>query len=133
MSIDQNKEIVHRAAAAIGRGDITGFMADASDDFTFTLMNAAPETQPIQGKQKFIAILTEMFGKKLVNSAVPMTVENMIAEGNYVVEQAKGTSKTLDGRDYNNTYCRVWRIENGKIKALQEYMDTELARKCLWE
>ena len=34
--------------------------------------------------------------------------------------------------DYDNVYCRVWRFRDGKIAALTEYMDTELARRRLW-
>ena len=60
--------------------------------------------------------------------SIVMTIENLIAEGDYVAEQARGKSRTEDGRDYNNIYCRVWRIVDGKIQSLHEYLDTELAR-----
>jgi ketosteroid isomerase-like protein len=63
--------------------------------------------------------------------AIAMTIENLIAEGDYVAEQARGKARTKDGKDYNNTYCRVWRITDGKIRAMQEYLDTELVRTCL--
>jgi len=63
--------------------------------------------------------------------AIAMTIENLIAQGDYVAEQARGKARTKDGKDYNNTYCRVWRITDGKIRAMQEYLDTELVRACL--
>lgn len=60
-----------------------------------------------------------------------MTVDNMIAEGEYVAEHAHGKARTKKGKDYNNTYCRVWRIVDGKVRSVVEYLDTELIRDVL--
>lgn len=129
---EQNKDIIRRAVAALGRGDLDGFLADTTDDFHITVMGTPPGGSTLSGKQSVIKILKKVFGAKIVNSAIPMTIDNFITEGEFVVEQAHGRAKTLDGRDYNNSYCRVWRVVDGKIRSLNEYMDTELARACLW-
>ena len=34
--------------------------------------------------------------------------------------------KTKTGNDYNNTYCIVYKVLDGKIKEITEYLDTEL-------
>jgi hypothetical protein len=127
---EQNKEIVRRAIAAISRGDLEGFMADAADDVTLSVMGAI--FPPIQGKQKVLKGLRNALVARLENGgAIVMTIENLIADGDYVAEQSRGKARTKDGKDYNNTYCRVWRITEGKIHAMQEYLDTELVRACL--
>jgi ketosteroid isomerase-like protein len=127
---EQNKEIVRRAIAAISRGDLEGFMADAADDVTLSVMGTM--FPPIHGKQKVLKGLRNALGARLENGgAIAMTVENLIADGDYVAEQSHGKARTKDGKDYNNTYCRVWRITDGKIRAMQEYLDTELVRACL--
>jgi uncharacterized protein len=127
---EQNKEIVRRAIAAISRGDLEGFMADAAEDVTLSVMGAV--FPPIQGKQKVLKGLRNALGAKLEGGgAIVMTIENLIADGDYVAEQSRGVARTKTGKDYNNTYCRVWRINNGKIHAMQEYLDTELVRSCL--
>jgi uncharacterized protein len=127
---EQNKEIVRRAIAAISRGDLEGFMADAADDVTLSVMGAI--LPPIQGKAKVLKGLRNALGARLENGgAIVMTIENLIADGDYVAEQSRGKARTKDGKDYNNTYCRVWRITDGKIHAMQEYLDTELVRRCL--
>jgi ketosteroid isomerase-like protein len=127
---EQNKEIVRRAIAAISRGDLEGFMADAADDVTLSVMGAI--FPPIQGKAKVLKGLRNALGARLENDgAIVMTIENLIADGDYVAEQSRGKARTKDGKDYNNTYCRVWRITDGKIHAMQEYLDTELVRQCL--
>ena len=55
----------------------------------------------------------------------------MIAEGDYVVTQARGQAKTKSGGDYNNTYCIVYRFQDGQVAAVTEYLDTELVTKAL--
>jgi uncharacterized protein len=129
---EQNKEIVRRAVAAISRGDLEGFMGDAAADVTLSVMGSA--FSPMRGKQKVLKGLRNALAARLENGgAIAMTIENLIAEGDYVAEQSRGKARTKDGKDYNNTYCRVWHITDGKIRAMQEYLDTELVRKCLLE
>jgi ketosteroid isomerase-like protein len=127
---EQNKETVRRAIAAISRGDLEGFMADAAEDVTLSVMGAV--FPPIHGKQKVLKALRNALGAKLEGGgAIVMTIENLIADGEYVAEQSRGIARTKTGKDYNNTYCRVWRISDGRIQAMQEYLDTELVRSCL--
>lgn len=130
MATEPNKEIVRRAIAALSRGDMEGFLADAADDVTLSVMGTA--FAPIQGKQKVLKALRNALVARLENGgAIAMTIENLIAEGDYVAEQARGQARTTDGKDYHNTYCRVWRITDEKVRSIQEYLDTELVRACL--
>ncbi len=50
------------------------------------------------------------------------------AEGDQVVVEFEGEGRTKDGRDYNNRYCSVFRIANGRIIHIREYLDTDLTR-----
>jgi len=62
----------------------------------------------------------------------PRTVAfNFIAEGDYVVVEARGDNVTRSGLRYDNQYCMVWRIENGKIKEIKEYCDSALVERVL--
>jgi len=126
MSTEQNKEIVRRAMAALGRGDYAGFLADADEDFAFTIAGATPFSGTIQGKQAVDEALHGLLGTKLEGGGIAMTIDNLIAEGEYVAAQAQGKARTKSGKDYNNTYCRVYRIVDGKVKSIIEYLDTEL-------
>jgi uncharacterized protein len=126
MSTEQHKAIVRRSIDALGRGDLAGFLADAADDLTFQIMWAP--FPPVHGKHKVVKMLENTIGKRIEGSAIVMTIENLIAEGECVAEQSRGKSKTTDGKAYDNVYCRMWRIVDGKVQSLQEYLDTELAQ-----
>ncbi len=97
MSAEQHKAAIRRATGALGEGDIEGFLADTTDDFEFTLGGNPPGGSTMRGKQAMIDLLKTLFGQKLERSAIAMTIENRIAEGEYVVEQARGKARTLDG------------------------------------
>ena len=57
-----------------------------------------------------------------------MTPINALAEGDQVVVEFVGECRTKDGRDYNNRYCSVFRVANGHITHIREYLDTDLTR-----
>ena len=54
------------------------------------------------------------------------TADRIIADDNYVVVECHGKVTTKTGRPYNNKYCFVFRLEDGKVKEVTEYMDTQL-------
>ena len=62
---------------------------------------------------------------------VPILAHRFIAEGDHVVVEGRGQATTKAGKAYNNTYCWVYRIADGKVQELTEYMDTELVTAAL--
>lgn len=56
---------------------------------------------------------------------------NFIAEGDIVVVEAKGDNVTKSGERYDNEYCMVWRVANGRILQIKEYCDTALVERVL--
>ena len=62
----------------------------------------------------------------------PRTVGfNFIADGDFVAVEARGDNVTKTGLRYDNQYCMVYRIENGKIKEIKEYCDFTLVERVL--
>jgi ketosteroid isomerase-like protein len=58
-------------------------------------------------------------------------IDNVVAEGDYVVVQGHVTGRiTQSGQPYNNTYCLVYEIVAGKIRQHTEYCDTELITRA---
>ena len=70
-------------------------------------------------------LVKPVFGQ--LKAGMASTIHNMIAEADFVVVQLSGQSETMDGRPYNNIYCHVFRIRDGKTSEVMEYFDTELA------
>ena len=80
------------------------------------------------GKDNLIEnLLGPVFGA--LKAGIFSTIDNIVAEDDFVVVQLRGTAETKDGRPYNNTYCHVFRIESEKIVEVTEYFDTELTNR----
>ena len=56
---------------------------------------------------------------------------NFIADGDFVAVEARGDNVTKTGLRYDNQYCMVFRIENGKIREVKEYCDSSLVERVL--
>lgn len=57
--------------------------------------------------------------------------QRMIIEGDQAVVLCQGDAETVEGRRYDNTYCWVFRLRNGRLVELIEYMDTQLVATVL--
>ena len=57
--------------------------------------------------------------------------ELILADGDHVVVLAKGDAETVEGLPYDNDYAFVFRLADGKIVEVREYMDTILADAAL--
>ncbi len=125
MSTEANKQVVIDAYASIAAGNLEGFMNRLSDDVRWTFFGTHPYAGTFHGKDDILKNLFGSLGEKL-EGPIKVHVKNVIAEGDQVVVEAQGESRTKDGRDYNNTYCLVLKLKAGKIAEIREYLDTEL-------
>ena len=70
-------------------------------------------------------------GKGGHGARAPLPTLRFIADGDYVVVEARGDNVTKTGARYDNDYCLVFRLENGKIKEVREYCDSVLTEQAL--
>jgi ketosteroid isomerase-like protein len=82
------------------------------------------------GKDEVAKKLFANLGRRLAGP-IAFAPERFIAEGEYVVMQAKGKATSKSGKPYNNSYCIIARFADGKIKTLIDYVDTELITSAL--
>jgi uncharacterized protein len=123
MGAAENKEVVRKMREAKG---IDAILATMSDDVRGTLIGTTKFSGTLNGKQEIVEKLFKPIFAQLENPGSNV-IDNIIAEGDYVVVQQRGTGRrTKNGKDYNNTYCIVYRVADGKIKEITEYCDTEL-------
>ena len=125
MSIAENKRIVQSFYDAANRGDTEGFLGRLADDVAWTNIGTTKYSGTCAGKGELTArLMGPLFGQ--LKAGIAATVHNVIAEGDFVAVQLSGRAETKDGRPYNNTYCHVFRIRDGKIVEVTEYLDTDL-------
>lgn len=125
MGLTENKQIIETFYAAGNRGELETCAALLADDVTWTNIGSTKFSGSYAGKEALLAdLLGPVFSQ--LKKGIFSSVENVVAEGDFVVVQSRGKADTKDGRPYNNTYCHVFKIRNGKISEVTEYFDTAL-------
>jgi len=129
MSISENKELVLGFFDDIAKGNIQGALDRMTEDLRFTLIGTTRFSGVFKSRKEFVDHILAPLGAQL-EGPVTITPDNLIAEGDYVVAQSHGRSTTRTGVAYDNTYCHVFRIADGKIREATEYLDTELITRA---
>jgi ketosteroid isomerase-like protein len=125
MGVAENKHVVLDFYEAGARGDMDACFALLDDDITWTNIGNTKFSGTYSGKQALVEeLLGPLFGQ--LKAGIASTIERLTAEDDVVVAQTAGTAETHDGTAYNNTYCQVIRIRDGKIAEVKEYFDTAL-------
>ena len=130
MSSGENKRIIQNAFTAWANGDGMAFFNLLADTATWTVMGSCPISGTYIGRQRLVEDALTPQREKLAGPPTP-TVLNLIAEGDTVVIQWVGKGTTKTGRPYNNSYCYVVQMDNGRIIRGTAYLDTELVRS-IW-
>jgi ketosteroid isomerase-like protein len=125
MTLEANKQLVSNAWDAISSGDVETFMNALADDVTWTFFGSHRFAGTFAGKDELVGKLFGPLGEVL-DAGIKVNVLSLTAEGDRVVVEAKGEARSKSGQDYNNDYCIVVRLADGKISQVREYLDSEL-------
>jgi len=131
MTAADNKALLERVYAEISKGNIQPLLDSLADDVRWTIIGSTVLSGTRHGKQEVVDKLLKPLRARLADGPVVFHPDRFIAEGDYVVMQAKGRATARSGKPYNNTYCIVCRIVGGKIKEMTDYVDTELITSAL--
>jgi ketosteroid isomerase-like protein len=126
----ENKRTIQQIFGAIAEGDWQPLINHLADDASFVVMGTGSWSRSYDGKAIILSELFAPLRAKMVGQ-ITLTTQQLIADGDHVVVQAKGHNTTIDGKAYENTYCNVIRLEAGLIKEWLEYCDTLLIEAVL--
>ncbi len=130
MSTTENKHLMQDIFAELSKGNGQPFVESLADDFCWTVTGTTEWSKTYQGKQAVLTELLQPLFSQFENQYTN-TAQRFIAEDDYVVVECHGNVTTKAGLPYNNTYCWVCRIAEGKLQELTEYMDTALVTAAL--
>jgi ketosteroid isomerase-like protein len=132
MGLSENKQVVKTFLDAGARGDIDTCFEQLAEDVAWTNIGHTKYSGTYTGKADLTTrLIGPLFGQ--LAGGIRSTIHSVIAEGERVVVQSTGEATTRSGRAYNNTYCQVFTIRDGKIGAVTEYLDTALVNDVFGE
>jgi uncharacterized protein len=124
-----NEQRMKLALADLAKGTSAAFLEMLADDIVWTVKGSTPWSDVYRGKANVLAVLREVAAR--VEGPYRLHGSRVIAQGDFVVVEARGDNTLQDGQRYDNEYCWVCRFDGGQLRELTEYMDTELTNRVL--
>jgi hypothetical protein len=125
-----NKALLRQVYEEISKGNPALLMESLADDIRWTIIGTTALSGTFNGKQDVAEKLAIPLRARL-DGPVVFTLDDFIAEGDQVVMRARGRATAKSGQPYNNSYCIVARIVDGKIREMTDYVDTALIDSAL--
>ncbi len=123
-----NRQLVLETLEAFSAGDLTTVMRNLADDVTWTFFGTHRFAGSFHGKDELSKGLFEVVGSVL-KAGIVVQVNAVTAEGDRVIVEAKGHAESHAGLAYNNDYCLVFELADGRIRHVRQYLDSELVTR----
>jgi ketosteroid isomerase-like protein len=124
-----NKQIVNRFFGHFTEGNVPAALALMAEDSTWRIPGK-PGSTPIAGtrsKEQMSRVFHGMFER--LKNGVTMTVKTLTGEEDRVAVEVESHGELKNDRLYHNEYHLLFTLQDGKIREVHEYYDTEHASK----
>jgi uncharacterized protein len=131
MNSEEKKAFVTNTWNAFGKGDIKAAFANMADNVSWVVPGDMPGVSGLKrGKDeilKFMSGVSQVFPEGLQSE-----IRKTFCDGDTVIIELTNRGKVSNGKSYENEYCFVFELENGKIRRIREYVDTQKAKDLLF-
>ena len=131
MSAADNKKLMQQLFADVAAGNRKPFLDRIADDVVMRVSGRYSWSQTIRGKEALFRDFYSHLASLLADGNRRTVGHRFIADGDQVVIESVGEMKTKAGVPYNNEYCLIYRLREGKIVEITEYCDSALCEQVL--
>jgi ketosteroid isomerase-like protein len=109
----------------LNAGDVDGLLALVHPDVRWRV----PRLDGSGDFRGLDAVRAGIFARlPLLLEAPPrMEIEDLVAEGECAVVRARGSARTRAGREHTNRYALFYRVREGRVVEVEEFLDTARA------
>ena len=125
----RNKQLLETAFAEAAKGNNRLFSALFADDIVYSKIGTTDWSKTYRGRPEVFGMFRRLLD--VLDGPHITIAHRLIAEDNVVVVEASSRSRTKAGNPYENTYCLVYRLDDGMVKEVKEYCDTALIEAVL--
>ena len=116
-----NDNLLIKISEEFAKGNLEFVEVYLTDDVKWNILGE----NSITGKNEVLEV-----SKMLQLESFPVvTIKNIVAEGDYVVIESTGKAITKKGKPYNQTYCDIFKFNEGKLIEITTYLDTALSNE----
>jgi ketosteroid isomerase-like protein len=124
-SLTGNKLLIWETWLAFTRGDHEAGLANMAEDVTWLIPGTMKTSGLKKGKEEVRRLRRSVF--KSIFRDLEQTMMGIYGDGNVVVSELRVKGHLRNGQAYGGDSATVWVIENGKIRHVREYTDTQRA------
>lgn len=124
-----NKALMQAIFARIAEGDGRMFVEHLADDVEMEIVGHYSWAQTVKGKPAVLDFFRR-FGS-LIEGPTRTVPFRFIADEDFVVIEARGDMRRKNGPRYDNHYCLIYRLREGRIVEIREYQDSWFGEKVL--
>jgi uncharacterized protein len=118
-----SKDVVRRYIEAINSGELDRVAEFYDDRTAWTIFGSdLPGAGTHIGSAAILGFLREVH--QAFSEKPHLELVHVVAEGSWVVAEARGTGRFVNGSPYENNYALVFEVAGGKLRTIREYMDT---------
>jgi len=130
---EASRAVVAGFFRALRAGDMDALRATFAPDATWILRGGLPASGTWTSPDGIMdGFFPQIFGRLDPDVPVVQDVHRIIADGEYAVAEWTTHARTRDGRRYDSDYAGVFRVVNGQLAAVTEYLDTAYASRVLF-
>ena len=130
MDASANKQLMRHVFDELAAGNGQPFMDALAENVRWTVIGTSPWSRTYEGKPAIVAELMRPLFTQFADQ-YRAAATRIVAEDDIVVVEARGQVMTKSGLPYNQTYCYVMRMAEGRVQELTEYLDTDLVHQVL--
>ncbi len=132
-STEASRAVVDRFFRALRAGDLDTVRATFAPEATWTLRGDLPPSGMWTGPDGIVdGFFPRIFDRLDPEVPVVQDVHRIIADGEYAVAEWTTHARTRDGRCYDRDYAGIFRVVDGHLAGVTEYLDTAYAMRMLF-
>jgi uncharacterized protein len=127
------KAVVRRYLDVLVRGDVDAIRDSFAENATWTMHGDLPLAGPWRGRDRIVEdFLIGLGGSLFQAGSHRFDFPTLIAEGDTVALEWRVTARSAAGVEYDNEYCGMFVVREGRIVAVREYLDSRYAARVLF-
>ena len=135
MSRQENIDLLNRYFQHMHDGEWAAAEGMYHDNIVVHMLGTTPASGRLEGKAM---VTDDLIAEKVHGALVPEAIafarrwKVMCADDERIVAIMEGGGPTKAGDHYDQTYCEIFRFQDGKIIEMHAFFDTALAERALF-
>jgi uncharacterized protein len=130
---ESSRAVIERFYAALEAFDVETLLDLHHEDCVVHVLGRTPVSGRFAGREGLAEVAAKVFEQLVPDQVRFATRWRIVAvDGDCVVAFMQGGGPTLGGVPYDQTYCQVFHLRDGRIAEMHEFLDTVVVEAALF-